>query len=167
MLGMRFTHGKISLDIPENWSDVSQIAFMAPAESDLADDFAKRAAAAGAPINLEIPAQAKSRANFAVSVRPYFLEMDAKEFCGTELKAMLTNMPNAKASEIKWIKIGEDEAACADLELEMEGMALKQFHCLTVLGGGILHFCGTASVGDYADTRSVFVAAIKSLRIDA
>ena len=163
---MQFTHGKVSLDVPEGWVDVSQIAFMAPAEKDLADDFAQRAAAAGAPINLEIPAQGKSRANLALSVRPYFLEMDPKEFCGTELKAMLTNMPNAKASEMKWIKIGEVDVPCADLEISMEGAALKQFHALAVLGGGIMHFCGTSSVGDYDKTKPLFVSALETLRIN-
>ena len=70
---MRFSHGKVSFEVPENWIDVSQIAFMEPPKKDLADDFAKRAAAAGAPINLELPAHAQSRANLAFSIRPYFL----------------------------------------------------------------------------------------------
>jgi len=102
-----------------------------------------------------------------VSVRPYFLEMDPKEFCGTELKAMLTNMPNAKASELEWIKIGDTDAPCADLELQMDGAGLKQFHCLAVLGGGILHFCGTAGVGDYDENRAIFLATVQSIRIEA
>ena len=163
---MRFSHGKVSFEVPENWIDVSQIAFMEPPKKDLADDFAKRAAAAGAPINLEMPAQAQSRANLAFSIRPYFLEMDPKEFCQTELKAMLTNMPNSKAGKMEWLKIGEVDVPSADLELTMEGAGLKQFHALAVLGGGIMHFCGTSSVGEYEKSKPIFVETLESLKID-
>jgi len=162
---MRFSHGKISFEVPEEWVDVSQIAFMAPAKNDLADDFAKRAAAAGAPINLEIPAQGNSRANFAFSIRPYFLEMDPKEFCGTELKAMLANMPNSKSSEVEWIEVSEIPVAHADLEITMDGAGLKQFHALGVFGGGILHFCGTSSVGDFPSQKTVFLETLSSILI--
>ena len=163
---MRFSHGKVTFDVPKDWVDVSQIAFMEPAKNDLADDFAKRAAAAGAPINLEIPAQAQSRANLAFSIRPYFLEMEPKEFCQTELKAMLSNMPNSKAGELEWVKVGDTDVPSADLELTMEGAGLKQFHALAVFGGGIMHFCGTSAVGAYEESKAIFIATLESLKIE-
>ena len=169
---MKFVYGDLSLDVPDGWTRTSkartswaasQIGFMAPPDTSLAKDYAKQAAAAGAPVRMEVPADPKSRANFTFTTRPWFLSMPPKEFCDAELKAMIAQIPNAKAGPLATLTVAGAEGTSEEVELSMQGMALKQLHVLVVIGDRILHFVGTAGLGDYPKHREQFLAAVQSI----
>ncbi len=162
---MEFVHGDIRLQVPDEWVDASQIGFMSPPDPGLADEFAKQAAAAGAPIAREIPSDPKSRANFTFTTRPWFLEMPPEEFLERELPAMMAQVPQGKVGEFGWTELGFGKVAMQELEMSMEGMGLKQLHLMGVCGDRILHFVGTAGLGDYDDYRDLFLETAKTISI--
>jgi hypothetical protein len=161
---MQFVHGDMSFDVPEGWVDASQIGFLAPADKSLANEFAKAAAAAGAPIRMEVPAEPKSRANFALSFRPWFLEMDPKDFVGKELRAMLAQVKGVKLGELEMTEVDGAAAAMIDVEIQLEGMAIRQLHLLWVTAHRIVHFCGTTGRGDFDKHKDELLHTAKSIR---
>ena len=164
---MQVLHGDVVIEVQDDWVDATQIAFVAPPDRSLAEEFARRAKDAGAPVRMEIPAQPKTRANFQLSYRPYFLEdVPPKEFCEKELRAMIAQIPGGKAGELSWDRMGKAEAAVQDVEIQMEGISARQLHALAVLDGRIFHFCGTASRGDYEKAKAGFLTVLRSIRLE-
>ena len=78
---------------------------------------------------------------------------------------MLMQVPNAKTTELEWIEIGDAPAAVQQLEFNMEGMPLRQFHVLAVMKDRLMHFCGTSGLGDYEKSRPIFLATVQSIEL--
>ena len=164
---MRVLHGIVSFEVEDDWVDASQVAYMAPPDAELADELAKQAAASGAPIHMEIPANPKSRSNIQINARPYFLDpgqVEPKEFCEKEIRTMIAQVPG-EPGEFAWVKMGEVEAASYEVEIQMEGLSAKQFHALGVIGKQLYHFCGTAGRGDYDAAKPGFLAVVASITV--
>ena len=160
-------HGDLTFDVLDDWVDASQIGYLEPPDSSLADELAKQAAASGAPMNLQMPASPKTRTNFMFSTRPWFLpDVDHKVFADKELRAMMAQVPGAKGSGHGWTKLGDAVAATAELEVEMEGVRAKQLHVLGVLGDRILHFCGTTSPGDFDAAKPGLLEVVASVKVN-
>ncbi len=162
----KVTHGDLTFDVLDDWVDASQIGYLEPPDESLAKEMAKQAATSGAPMNLQIPATPKTRTNFMISTRPWFLDdVDPKEFADKELRAMMLQVPNGKVHEHGWTKLGDSEAATAVLEVEMDGVRAKQLHVFGKLGDRILHFCGTTSPGDFEAARPRLIAVVESIAL--
>ena len=146
--------------------DASTLSFVAPPDKSLADEFARQAAAAGAPVHMEMPSKPQPRANIQIGTRPWFItEVTPKEFCEKELRAMLVQV-GGKLGELTWATMGGHECAVLSVEVQMDGLAAKQLHALGVVGAHIVHFCGTSALGDYAKFEQSFIDTMASFEIE-
>lgn len=163
---MRFSHGDLSFEVANGWSDESTLAFAEPPDASLVKNAAAQAAKAG----IKIPAaaaKARPRTNFVLSRRPYTLKVPAAEFCANELKAMFAQMPNVKVGTHGTCKMGPVDAATVDVEVPMEGAPWKQLHALAILNGQVVHFVGTATPSEFERAKPTFFAALESVRTGA
>lgn len=165
---MRFVHGSVSMDVPDEWVDQSQLAFAEPIDRSIALDFARAAAQSGAPRNLEAPAEHKPRANFVLSTKSFFVEnVDPKAFVTQELQTMLGQVQAGDRSELSYAPLAGHEAAVMEVEFGYEEMNLRQLHALVVVGDRILHFCGTATPGSFDKLRPEFLRIMASIDLGA
>lgn len=159
---MRCTFGSLSLDVDGRWHDESRIVFSEPEDESLTKDLAKMVSKAGAP-RLSVPAANKPRGNFVVSHRPYTLNLAPKEFVQKELGAMLGALSNAIVGPLEWAPMGNAEAAVQEVELNAEGMALKQLHAMAVVGNRMVHFVGTSTAGTFASIKPYYLQVVASI----
>lgn len=161
---MRFVHGTVSMEVPDEWVDQSQLAFAEPIDKSIALDFARAAAQAGAPRNLQAPAEHKPRANFVLSTKSFFVEgVDPRAFAAQELQTMLGQIQAGDRSELSYAPLGGHEAAVMEVEFGYEELNLRQLHGLVIIGDRILHFCGTATPGSFDSLRPEFLRIMASI----
>jgi hypothetical protein len=162
---MRFQHGALAFDAPDGWLDESRIVLAEPPDHSFARDLAKRAATAGAPVNLA-PALPRPRSNFVLSTRRFTADpAKAHELCENELKRLLLSFAQAKLGELSWVQVGGREAAIQDVEFQYEDSTLKQLHALAVWNGLVVHFVATTTRAEFARTKELFLATLASLRV--
>ena len=63
----------------------------------------------------------------------------------------------------KYVEVAENPAFTVEIEFNMDGMAIKKLHAFGVFGNRLMHFCGTAGLGDYDDYKDKFIAALQSI----
>lgn len=158
-------HGELRFQTEDTWLDVSQVYFVEPADDSLAKEMAKRASASGANVQrLNLPA--KARANFALSTRPITVPEELrKQFAESELRGIVARISNLKLGEIQAVTVAGQPGASLELEMQHEGMAAKQIHALAVVGDRLVHFCGTAALGEFEKLRPTFLKTLSSLEL--
>ncbi len=159
-----FIHGALTIHVPQGWLDASQIAFLEPAEDDLALEFQRRAAGAGGRAGQ--PVRPRGRSNFTLTVRPWFLSMDPVDFLQRELSALLAGVPGGRASALREVTLGQYPALLGTLELNHDGLAVKQLHAMAVGQNRLIHFCGTSNLGDFARAERRFGEILESIQIE-
>ena len=162
---MIIQHGQLRFQADDAWLDVSQVYFVEPADDTLARDMAKRAVASGANIQRLNP-PAKARANFALACRPIEVPEDAREaFAAAELRGIVGRINNLKLGELHAVSVAGAPGAAIELEMQHEGVAAKQLHVLAVIGDRLVHFCGTASLGEFEKLRPTFIKTLDTLEL--
>ena len=162
---MIIQHGQLRFQADDAWLDVSQVYFVEPADDTLARDMAKRAVASGANIQRLNP-PAKARANFALACRPIEVPEDSRQaFAAAELRGIVGRINNLKLGELQAVSVAGAPGAAIELEMQHEGVAAKQLHVLAVIGDRLVHFCGTASLGEFEKLRPTFIKTLDTLEL--
>lgn len=163
---MKVQHGELSFVAEDSWQDVSQVYFIEPADDSLAKEMAKRAVAGGANVGARLQVPSKARANFALSTRPAEVPEELrKQFAESELRGIVGRINNLKLGELQSVTIAGSAGASIEIEMSHEGMAAKQLHALVVVGDRMIHFCGTAALGEFEKVRPTFLKTLGSLEL--
>ena len=158
-------HGELRFVAEDSWLDVSQVYFIEPPDDSLAKDMAKAAMGSGAQIQRLSP-PSKARANFALSTRPCDVPVELrKSFVESELRGIVGRISNLKLGEVQSATVAGGPAATLELEMQHEGVAAKQLHALAIVGDRMIHFCGTAALGEFEKLRPVFLRTLGSLEL--
>jgi len=164
---MKIQHGELKFETEDSWMDVSQVYFIEPADDSLAKEMAKRSMGSGAPVQRLQP-PSKARANFALSTRPAEVPEDLrKQFAETELRGIVGRVANLKLGEMSSLTVAGAPGAMLEFEMQHEGIAAKQLHVLVVAGDRMIHFCGTAALGEFEKLRPIFMKTLATLELAA
>jgi hypothetical protein len=119
-----------------------------------------------APTSSASTPPAKARANFALACRPIEVPEDAREaFAAAELRGIVGRINNLKLGELHAVSVAGAPGAAIELEMQHEGVAAKQLHVLAVIGDRLVHFCGTASLGEFEKLRPTFIKTLDTLEL--